>query len=235
MPMRSLLATSLVLLALGVAAPASGAAFESVAAIRAAAVQFVHARVHHEGQRVSVKAAGPDPRLHLAACDKPLSASLPSGTRIDGRTAVRVGCDGSKSWKIYVPVVISRSAEVLVAAETITRGSTTSPDDVKLARRSLASLAYGWFDSTDKLAGKHFTRTVRPGEVITPAMLAVSNAVHRGQHVVLIAKSAGIQVKMAGKALADAAPGGRVKVENLSSHRIIEGVVRSKNVVEVLP
>jgi flagella basal body P-ring formation protein FlgA len=43
-----------------------------------------------------------------------------------------------------------------------------------------------------------------------------------------------MHIRMAGEALGAAALGQRVRVKNLSSDRVVEGVVRSDQVVEVL-
>jgi flagella basal body P-ring formation protein FlgA len=49
--------------------------------------------------------------------------------------------------------------------------------------------------------------------------------VKRGQQVVLLAQTSSIIVKMSGKAMADGAAGEKIKVKNLSSDRVIEGIV----------
>jgi flagella basal body P-ring formation protein FlgA len=69
--------------------------------------------------------------------------------------------------------------------------------------------------------------------VLTPAMLAAVPLVSRGQQVTLEAQTDGVHIRMGGEALAEAALGQRVRVKNLSSERVVEGVVRSDEVVEV--
>ena len=49
----------------------------------------------------------------------------------------------------------------------------------------------------------------------------------------MIAGTGGFQVRMSAVALSDGRVADRIRVQNLSSQRVIEGIVRSDNVVEV--
>jgi flagella basal body P-ring formation protein FlgA len=52
--------------------------------------------------------------------------------------------------------------------------------------------------------------------------------------VTLLADAGGISVRMAGRALSDGLINQRIKVENLSSGKIVEGIARSPQVVEIV-
>ena len=56
----------------------------------------------------------------------------------------------------------------------------------------------------------------------------------RGQSVTLVADVGGMSVRMAGKVLSDGMVNQRVRVQNLSSGRIVEGIARSEQVVEII-
>ena len=56
----------------------------------------------------------------------------------------------------------------------------------------------------------------------------------RGQSVTLVADADGMSVRMAGRALADGLINQRVKVQNLSSGKIVEGIARSEQTVEII-
>ena len=68
---------------------------------------------------------------------------------------------------------------------------------------------------------------------MTLESLTATNVIHRGQQVTLIAGSEGFQVRMNAIALSDGRISERIRVQNLSSQRVVEGVVRSDSVVEV--
>ena len=52
--------------------------------------------------------------------------------------------------------------------------------------------------------------------------------------VTLLADAGGVSVRMAGRALSDGLMNQRVKVQNLSSGKIVEGIARSEQVVEII-
>jgi flagella basal body P-ring formation protein FlgA len=52
--------------------------------------------------------------------------------------------------------------------------------------------------------------------------------------VTLVAGNGDVSVRMAGRALSDGLVNQRVRVENLSSGRIVEGIARSEQVVEIV-
>jgi flagella basal body P-ring formation protein FlgA len=59
--------------------------------------------------------------------------------------------------------------------------------------------------------------------------------VRQGQAVTLVAQGAGIEVRAPARAMEDAREGARVHVENLSSQRIVQGVVEANGLIQVTP
>ena len=77
-------------------------------------------------------------------------------------------------------------------------------------------------------------RPISGGAFLTNQQLVAAKAVQRGQSVTLVADLGGMSVRMAGKALSDGFINQRVRVENLSSGKIVEGIARSEQVVEIV-
>ena len=65
--------------------------------------------------------------------------------------------------------------------------------------------------------------------------LSAALLIHRGQEVTLTASANGFEVRAPGRALADAAAQQRVRVQNLLSLKVVEGVADSEGVVRVTP
>jgi flagella basal body P-ring formation protein FlgA len=59
--------------------------------------------------------------------------------------------------------------------------------------------------------------------------------VKRGQQVTLLAAAGGMEVRARGVAMNDAPAAGRIKAQNLSSGRIVEGFVESADVIRITP
>jgi flagella basal body P-ring formation protein FlgA len=70
--------------------------------------------------------------------------------------------------------------------------------------------------------------------VLTPALVHRPPAIARGDRITLVSNGGGVSVSAPGEALADARRGERLSVRNLSSGKVVEGVVRDQGVVEVL-
>jgi flagella basal body P-ring formation protein FlgA len=202
--------------------------------IAATAEQFLRDRIGRAASRTTVQAGTLDSRHRLALCSKPLEAFLRRGTKIASRTIVGVRCSGEKPWKVYVPVDVVVTDAVLVARRTLPRGHLLVADDLTTEQRDVSRLVSGYISNVEELLGQRLKTQLIAGRILTPAMLQADIAVKRGQAVTLTTKSGGIDIQMSGKALMDGAINQRIRVENTNSGRVVEGIVRSREHVEVL-
>ncbi len=220
----------------GSGAPAS---WHSTADIAAVAEAYLLERLggtpagtRHGGTRV--KAGMLDARLKLTACDAPLQGFLRAGSRIGQKTIVGVRCPGSRPWKLYVPVVVETRSRVWVARRPLPRGHLLEPDDLQADIRDVSGMTAGYVSNPQSLLGQRLRTSVLAGRVLSPRLLEADDLVGRGQTVTLAVAGRGLNIRMSGKALMDGALNERIRVENLHSGRIVEGIVRSREVVEVL-
>lgn len=207
---------------------------QSLQAIRASVEHYVRAEFRALGPISAVEVAQLDPRLTLASCEHPLTPFTPNGQRRLGNATIGVRCEGQRPWTLYVPVRIISSVNILTARRALTRGSLLTEQDLASVKRDAASLPYGYFTDPALVVGQQLKRSVRPGEVLSPAMIAPAPLVQRGQQVWISARSGSVNVSMQGEALADGAAGERIRVRNLSSNRVLEAEVVSGGLVQVL-
>jgi flagella basal body P-ring formation protein FlgA len=215
-------------------AAANAQTWQSLDGIRAAAVERVRGELAADGTRRSVEADALDERLHLVACDAPLETFMPAGGRRGANSSVGVRCASPQPWKIYVSVHVTSRDRVLVAARPLSRDAVLGAADLELVERNVDLLAQGYLTDVGQLSGMRLRRPVATGSVLTPAMLASVPLIARGQQVTLEAGADAMSIRMAGESLDEAALGQRIRVRNLSSARVVEGIVRSAQVVEVL-
>ncbi len=233
---RALLATGLgVALALGAgSAVAVAQQWQPTADIAATAEKFLRERTAGSGQRTSVKVGALDARLLLPLCEMDLEGFMRRGTKISKRTIVGVRCTSSRPWTVYVPVNVFVSARVYTARRTLPRNHLLTAADLKVDERDVSGLSSGYLSDEKQLVGHRLKQQVIAGRIITPAMLEADLVVKRGQSVTLLATRRGITISMSGKALINGAIGQRIRVENSSSGRVVEGIVRSPETVEIL-
>ncbi len=165
-----------------------------------------------------------DTRLRLTKCEQPLEAKHTSNAR-GGRLTVNISCNGVKPWNLYVPVQIKVMQNVVVLSHSLSRDTLLSQSDLRLERRDINKMHSGYFSDLNEVIGKSLRRSISGGLALTPLYVESFMLIKRGQQVTLLAQSSGIIVKMSGKAMANGAAGERIKVKNLSSNRVIEGLI----------
>ena len=200
---------------------------ESTTRIQAAAVDAARERT---GPSATLGAGRLDSRLRLPACPAPLSAQVQSDR--GGAMSVEVRCDAA-GWKLFVPVDVRQQVPVLVLRRALNRGQVPVAADVAVETRERATLPGAWLDAPAQLEGRMLTRALPAGSVLMPSQLAAPHRVQRGQAVQLVGAAGGFEVRMQGKAMGNAAVGERVRVENPSSRRVVEGEVQADGSVAV--
>lgn len=231
---RFLVGCAAALLTCSLNAAATVQEWQSTQSIAAAAEDFIRARIGPRASKTAVKAGLLDSRHRLARCDAKLEPFLRRGTEIDYRTIVGVRCSGNKPWKVYLPVEVVVTDTVFVATRTLPRGHRMTAEDLVAEQRDVSRLPAGFVASESEFVGARLKTQLIAGRLLTPAMLEADIAVRRGQMVTLTVLSGGVNIQMSGKALMDGAIDQRIRVENMKSGRIVEGIVRSREQVEVL-
>jgi len=183
---------------------------------------------HHE-----IQVSRLDPRLKLAACEKPLEGFLPPGAQLIGNTTIGVRCGGKNPWKIYVPASVKAMREVVITSRPILRHSTITKQDIQLEERNITSGSNAYIFSPEHVVGKLAKRALPAATALSPNMLDKPLLIHRGQEVIILASGPGLEVRMAGTALMDGTEGQIIRAKNKVSKRTIEGQVVRTGVIKV--
>jgi flagellar basal body P-ring formation protein FlgA len=224
---------ALVLMAWVSAATAQETRTEPTDAIRAAAESFVKSQLPPDASVASITAGTLDPRLRLVRCAGGMHGQMPAGAQLLARTMVGVACGGPVHWTVYVPVTVESRISVLVLKHPVSRDARLTSEDVTVESRKVTGLATAFLNDVSDLQARTTGRPLPMGTTLTMDMFKADMVIKHGQDVTLIASAGGIEVRAAGRALADAAGGTRVKVQNLSSLKVVEGVVEGPDVVRV--
>jgi len=222
------------LLGASIADVAAGADWHSVSALQRTAERFLLSQIDTGGGRVNVRAAPLDPRVQLPRCSDTTEAFLQRGSKMSNRMVVGVRCTGERPWKIYLTVDVVVNETIYVAARTLPRGHVLTEADVTVAERDVAMLSAGYVSRPEEILGRRLKQPLIEGRALTPRMVAADIAVRRGQSVTLTVRSDALAIRMKGKALMDGTVNQRIRVENSTSRRVVEGIVRSAEHVEVL-
>jgi flagella basal body P-ring formation protein FlgA len=214
--------------------PAPNADYQDLALLEAAAGSAAAALLPAPTEKQRIQVGPIHPGLHLPRCDGGVKPAVAPGVRERSRVLIELRCDAPAAWHFYVPVRVVGTSAVAVAAHALVAGSVLTAADVTVEQRDLTALPLGYFDDPALTIGLTAGRGIAGGAVLTNQQLLGAKAVQRGQTVTLIADGGGMSVRMAGRALSDGLINQRVRVENLSSGRIVEGIARSEQVVEII-
>ena len=210
--MRTLVVTLLfIVAAVGSPVAQAAGAWQPVEAIRAAALSTLPAG--SEGETTL------DSALRLPACGQALVAQ-PTAT-----STVEVSCPDAGGWRLFVPVKVRRNQTVLILNRGIAAGETIGVADITTAQRAAARIAGAALADPAAAVGRVARRTLAAGSLLSANDLVAQRLIRRGDSVSLVSRRGGVEVRVAGKALADAGENERVSVENLSSRKIVQGTV----------
>lgn len=213
--MSRLLLLILVLNAVGVRA----AEFESVANIRLAAEQAVAGS--------GVAQASVDEGMRLPRCGQPLTAAPASAGTVE------VACPDA-GWRLFVPVRVQRLQQVYVLRQPVSAGQLLGPDNLASELRDVTRLPGAALSTQTPLLGRTARRPMLAGSVLLSDDAVSPRTIHRGDPVTLLSRMGQIEVRAAGRALAAAGVDERLSVENLSSRRVVQGIVLSSGEVAVM-
>jgi flagella basal body P-ring formation protein FlgA len=182
--------------------------------------------------RYQVEVKQLDPRLRMPLCDKDLTAELQSPRPV-GRVNVRVRCEGSSPWTVFVPAQVHLFRNVVTAVRPMKRLSIVSPDDVALRERDVGTLGQGFLATLDQAVGQKVVRPMVIDQVVAPTSLEQPAMVRKGDQVVITARSGSMSVRMPGEALSDGGYNEQIRVRNLNSKRVIKANIVAEGQVEV--
>jgi flagella basal body P-ring formation protein FlgA len=223
----------LLILACAAALPTWSADFQDIAELEGLARSVAAPLMAPPTDKQRLQVGPIQPRLQLPHCEDVKTGVAP-GLRTQGRVLIELRCEGRAAWHLFVPVRLVGTSAVAVAAHAIVPGTVLTVKDVSVEQRDLTGLPQGFLDDPALAVGLTASRGISGGAILTNQQLLGAKAVQRGQTVTLIADAGGMSVRMSGRALSDGFINQRIRVENLSSGKIVEGIARSEQVVEIV-
>ncbi|MCJ1888208.1 flagellar basal body P-ring formation protein FlgA [Pseudomonas sp. LA21] len=183
--------------------------------------------------RYEIEVARIDPRLRLVQCDKDLTQALESPAQPVGRVTVRVRCDGSSPWTVFVPATVKLFRQVVVTTLPLKRDHVIDAADISVVERDVGPLKQGYLTDPQQVIGLKLKRATVNDQVLAPVFLEQAEAIRKGDQVVIRARTSAVNVVMPGEALSDGVPGQQIRVRNLRSQRIVKARVVEPGTVEV--
>jgi flagella basal body P-ring formation protein FlgA len=169
----------------------------------------------------------------MAACAVPLAVSL-SGVLPYENAAVRCAQPG---WTLYVPVTVTASELVVVAARPVAAGQTLGPGDVAVRREAeSAYTGQAVFYDPAAVEGAVAMLSLPAGAILTGNDVQAPVLIKAGQTVAVDVRSGGVEVSIDAVASEAGRLGDTIMLENPSSGRRFTAVVTAQGpVVQLQP
>ena len=158
----------------------------------------------------------------IVSCQKPLK------WRLTVRTNANVE---KKSYQRLKNVNISNKIKLITLKNNLKKGEIIQTIDLQYEYKS-KSVGKGFFENFDKLVGREINQNLSRGQVIKIRHLKENFMVKEGQSIVIFSNLYGINVRMEGNALENGHFNELIKVENISSGKVIQGkVINEKKIL----
>lgn len=141
---------------------------------------------------------------------------------------------GHNLGQVYTRSSIKIYKRLLTSAARIKKGTVMTTAEISYVEKDLSNLPSSVIFDVSAVAGKETITFIPQGTVLLDWMFRQVPLVKKGDTVDVFKSSDGIKVSVKALCLADGYAGKTVKVRNLSSDKIIEGIVRSSGEVEAL-
>lgn len=201
------------------------------AALKDTVTAFIRQQTADLQGKVAFSVEAIDSRLVLANCSK-MEAFLPAGSQLIGRVSVGVRCLDAKGWRVFIPVQIKITRDLIISARPLSTGQPLRAGDI--ARQSTETTQNVGITDEKLVLGKVLRYSISAGSIIRPEMLRATYSVKQGQSVQIIVKGGGFTLSNTGIALNNAGAGENVQVR-IGSGRVISGTATDEGSVEINP
>lgn len=186
----------------------------------------------------------PDAALDLGALIPPMvPAAAPAHLAAEGASydpatqrfaaTLAVAAEGMPLLRQRIAGRAVPTAPVVVATRRLALGEIVGPGDVREIRMRASLLRDGMADTAPQVVGRQLRRPVGPDQPVALADVAAPSLVEKNGRVILVLEVPGMTLSAQGRALEAAPRGGTVRVVNLMSQSVVEGVVVAPGRVRV--
>ena len=179
--------------------------------------------------KISFNIADIDPRIIIKPCQIPLTANIPENT--DRRNInIKISCDDSTSWQMYLPAKIERTFAVVVATSTIEKGATLTKQNIAIEYIATNKIRGERLTDINLVLGSKAEKRIGSDHPITRRNICL---VCKGDTITIIAKNENFMIKTKGVALSSGNLHEQIEVENSRSGRVIRPKISAVNQVTI--
>ncbi len=142
--------------------------------------------------------------------------------------------DGNKEDRIKVNGEVAVYEKVLLASRSLARGEILSKDSAYQEKKNIFELGGNLIRKFDAIDGKILKSNLKRDEALTARLVSEPPLVKKGDIIRLVSRNQTLVIVTAGISKEDGFENTIIRVENLSSGKLVRGVVKGKSRVEVI-
>lgn len=184
-------------------------------------------------KNVTVSIRSLSPQLHLPDCPN-LSVEYQNSQqpfRLGQQTMV-VSCH-KPYWQIYIEADIVGKVPVVVAKHATMQNEALNFDNLNVRFMSSTTISEPYFTSLKNFHRVRAKTYIPSGAIIRPGMLERPYLIKRGDEVSIVVQSSQIYIRMKARAIDNGMKGDMIRVQNLSSGKVVQAEVVSPMIVSV--
>jgi len=180
-------------------------------------------------EKVRISVAHLDPRIVIKPCSIPLTANIPEKSSARN-VNIKISCDESISWKVYLSAKVEITKAILIARSTISKGDKLDESNVELAYIAINKIRGDRSTDTKTIFGAKAKKRIAQGRAISKRSICL---VCKGDVVTIIASSKSFSIKSQGVALSSGNINEQIRVKNTRSNKIITPRIKAVNQVVI--
>jgi len=170
-----------------------------------------------------------DSRVIIKPCQVPLTANIPENT-LRRNVNIKITCEDSMPWQLYLPAKIERTFAVVVATNNIDKGVVLTEKNIGIAYVANNKIRGEKLTDTKAVLGSKAEKRINKGSMINRRNVCL---VCKGDTITIIAKSENFMIKTKGKALSSGNIHQQIRVKNSRSGRVINPKISAVNQVTI--
>lgn len=231
--MKSLLTPFMLLLLYAPYVFATDSHFENHQNIKNEAHSYLVSKLDAQKVEYTVEIQNIDSRLKLKKCSSAIEINLTQAHVKPGKNTLNIQCKSSAPWRIFMTARVKIFSYALVSKHPLNKGHLIKEVDLKLEKIQLTGLRSAYLSDAKQAINHVLKRRVNRGDIISVNNLSKRMLIKKGDNITIIAKNNGFQIGMKGIALMAGSKGDKIKVKNIKTKKVIQGIIFDTQTVRV--
>ncbi|MRI33934.1 flagella basal body P-ring formation protein FlgA [Endozoicomonas sp. OPT23] len=185
----------------------------------------------HKAARYSIDDISIPGSISLQPCKQLPDVKISTAPRA-GRQRLKLSCP-ENGWALFASGTIRLYKPVLTSLTLLSAGTKPGISQLQWQEKDIGELRRGYLTSLNELRDRQARRQIKAGTTLTPAMFKPEEIIQRGEEVILIVKTSTLEISMPGRSMEKGTMGKQIRVRNLSSNKVVRGIVSGKGFITV--